>query len=59
MRSSTQLRQTPHTRLPVYDGALDNLVGLLLMKPARRRSWCAAPSSRERRLIEVARGREA
>jgi Mg2+/Co2+ transporter CorB len=24
-----QLRQTPHTRLPVYDGELDNLVGIL------------------------------
>ena len=27
-----QLRQTPHTRLPVYEGELDNLIGLLHMK---------------------------
>ena len=27
-----QLRQTPHTRLPVYDGELDNLIGVLHMK---------------------------
>ena len=27
-----QLRQTAHTRLPVYDGELDNLIGLLHMK---------------------------
>ena len=27
-----QLRQTPHTRLPVYDGELDKLFGILHMK---------------------------
>src|SRR6516165_3293771 len=27
-----QLRQTPHTRLPLYAGELDNLIGLLHMK---------------------------
>jgi Mg2+/Co2+ transporter CorB len=26
------LRQTPHTRLPVYEGELDNLIGVLYMK---------------------------
>ena len=27
-----RLRQTPHSRLPVYDGELDNLIGILHMK---------------------------
>ncbi|MSR00052.1 MAG: DUF21 domain-containing protein [Gammaproteobacteria bacterium] len=27
-----QLRQTPHTRLPVYEGDIDNMIGLLHMK---------------------------
>src|SRR5262245_31688858 len=31
-----QLRETPHTRLPVYEGELDNLIGLLHMKRAAR-----------------------
>ena len=30
--SSSRLRQTPHSRLPVYDGELDNLLGILHMK---------------------------
>ena len=27
-----QLRQTPHTRLPVYEGGIENMIGLLHMK---------------------------
>jgi Mg2+/Co2+ transporter CorB len=51
-----QLRQTPHTRLPVYDGELDNLIGLLHMKRiANELVRCSL--SRER-LIEIAKSRE-
>src|SRR5579863_6346225 len=52
-----RLRQTPHTRLPVYDGELDNLIGLLHMKRVAR-ELARGTFSRER-LIELARGREA
>ncbi len=52
-----QLRQTPHTRLPVYEGELDNLVGLLHMKRVAQ-ELVRGTFTRER-LIEVARGREA
>jgi magnesium and cobalt exporter, CNNM family len=52
-----QLRQTPHTRLPVYQGELDNLIGLLHMKRVAR-ELVRGTFSRER-LIELARGREA
>ncbi len=31
-----KLRQTPHTRLPVFDGDLDNLIGMLHMKRVAR-----------------------
>jgi Mg2+/Co2+ transporter CorB len=31
-RHPRALRQTPHSRLPVYDGELDNLIGILHMK---------------------------
>jgi Mg2+/Co2+ transporter CorB len=51
-----QLRQTPHTRLPVYEGELDNLVGLLHMKRVAR-ELVRGTLNRER-LIELARGRE-
>jgi Mg2+/Co2+ transporter CorB len=51
-----QLRQTPHTRLPVYEGELDNLIGLLHMKRAAN-ELVRGTFSRER-LIELARGRE-
>jgi Mg2+/Co2+ transporter CorB len=50
------LRQTPHTRLPVYEGELDNLIGLLHMKRVAR-ELARGTFSRER-LIELARGRE-
>ena len=52
-----QLRQTPHTRLPVYEGELDNLIGLLHMKRVAH-ELVRGELSRER-LIELARGREA
>jgi Mg2+/Co2+ transporter CorB len=52
-----QLRQTPHTRLPVYEGELDNLIGLLHMKRVAQ-ELVRGTLTRER-LIEVARTREA
>jgi len=52
-----QLRQTPHTRLPVYEGELDNLIGLLHMKRVAQ-ELMRGTLTRER-LMEVARGREA
>jgi Mg2+/Co2+ transporter CorB len=51
-----QLRQTPHTRLPVYDGDLDNIVGLLHMKRVAQ-ELARGTLSRER-LVEIARTRE-
>ena len=51
-----QLRQTPHTRLPVYDGELDNLVGILHMK--RVAHELARGTLTRERLIEIAGGRE-
>src|SRR5881398_2125967 len=52
-----QLRQPPHTRLPVYEGELDNLIGLVHMKRVAH-ELVRGTLTRER-LIEVARGREA
>ncbi|MBV8400643.1 MAG: HlyC/CorC family transporter [Acetobacteraceae bacterium] len=51
-----QLRQTPHTRLPVYDGELDKLLGILHMK--RVAQELARGTLTRDRLIEVARSRE-
>ncbi len=51
-----QLTQTPHTRLPVYEGELDNLIGLLHMK--RVANELVRGSLTRERLIELARGRE-
>lgn len=51
-----QLRQTPHTRLPVYEGELDNIIGLLHMK--RVAQELARDSLDRERLIEIARARE-
>ena len=51
-----QLRQTPHTRLPVYDGELENLVGIMHMK--RVAQELARGTLTRERLIEIARGRE-
>lgn len=50
------LRQTPHTRLPVYDGELDNLLGILHMK--RVAQELARGTLTRERFIEIARGRE-
>lgn len=51
-----QLRQTPHTRLPVYDGELDNLLGILHMKRVAQ-ELARGTLSRER-LTEIANSRE-
>ena len=51
-----QLRQTPHTRLPVYEGELDKLLGILHMK--RVAQELARGTLTRERLIEVALGRE-
>ncbi|HEU4628081.1 MAG TPA: HlyC/CorC family transporter [Steroidobacteraceae bacterium] len=51
-----QLRQTPHTRLPVYDTELDNLLGILHMK--RVAQELARGTLTRERLIEIARSRE-
>ncbi|HEY1492362.1 MAG TPA: CNNM domain-containing protein [Steroidobacteraceae bacterium] len=51
------LRQTPHTRLPVYEGELDNLIGLLHMKRVAH-ELVRGNLTRER-LVEIAKGREA
>jgi Mg2+/Co2+ transporter CorB len=50
------LRDTPHTRLPVYDGQLDNLLGILHMK--RVAQELARGTLTRERFIEIARGRE-
>ncbi len=51
-----QLRQTLHTRLPVYEGELDNMLGVLHMK--RMVQELARDSLTRERLIEIARSRE-
>ncbi len=51
-----QLRQTPHTRLPVYEGEFDNIVGILHMK--RVAQELARGTFTRERLMELARGRE-
>jgi Mg2+/Co2+ transporter CorB len=51
-----RLRSTPHTRLPVYDGELDNMIGLLHMK--RTAQEFARGSLTRERLIEIAQARE-
>ncbi|MGB8326563.1 MAG: CNNM domain-containing protein [Steroidobacteraceae bacterium] len=51
-----QLRHTPHTRLPVYDGDLDNVIGLLHMK--RVAQELARGTLSLERLVEIARSRE-
>ena len=53
---SDQLRQTPHTRLPVYDGELDNIVGILHMK--RVAQELARGTLTRDRLVEIAKSRE-
>ncbi len=51
-----QLRQTPHTRLPLFDGELDKLLGILHMK--RVAQELARGTLTRERLVEVARTRE-
>jgi Mg2+/Co2+ transporter CorB len=51
-----QLRQTPHTRLPVYEGELDKLLGILHMK--RVAHELARGTLTREKLIEVASSRE-
>ena len=51
-----KLRQTPHTRLPVYDTELDNCLGILHMK--RVAQELARGTLTRERLIEIARNRE-
>jgi Mg2+/Co2+ transporter CorB len=51
-----QLRQTPHTRLPVYAGELDNLIGLLHMK--RVANELARGTLTRERLVDIAKSRE-
>ena len=50
------LRQTPHTRLPLHDGELDNLIGIIHMK--RVAQELARDTLTRERLIELARARE-
>ena len=50
------LRQTPHTRLPVYEGELDNLIGVLYMK--RVANELVRGTLTRERLLELARARE-
>jgi Mg2+/Co2+ transporter CorB len=51
-----QLRQTPHTRLPVYQGELDEIVGLLHMK--RVAQELARGTLTREKIVEIARSRE-
>jgi Mg2+/Co2+ transporter CorB len=51
-----RLRQTPHSRLPVYDGTLSNLIGILQMKRVAQ-ELARGTLSRER-LTELAKARE-
>jgi Mg2+/Co2+ transporter CorB len=52
-----QLRRTQHTRMPLYDGDLDQLIGLLHMKNVAR-ELARGKLTREL-LIDIARAREA
>jgi Mg2+/Co2+ transporter CorB len=51
-----RLRQTPHSRLPVYDGTLSNLVGVLHMK--RVAQELARGTLNRERLMAIAASRE-
>ena len=51
-----QLRHTPHTRLPVYQGELDEIIGLLHMK--RVAQELARGTLTRERFVEIARSRE-
>jgi Mg2+/Co2+ transporter CorB len=51
-----QRRQTPHTRLPLHEGELDNLLGIIHMK--RVAQELARDTLTRERLIELAKARE-
>jgi Mg2+/Co2+ transporter CorB len=51
-----RLKQTPHSRLPVYDGELDNLIGILHMK--RVAQELARGSLTRERVREICASRE-
>lgn len=51
-----QIRQTPHTRLPLHEGELDNLIGIIHMK--RVAQELARDTLTRERLIELAKQRE-
>lgn len=51
-----RLRQTPHSRLPVYEGELDRLIGTLHMK--RVAQELARGTLTRERLVEIAAARE-
>jgi Mg2+/Co2+ transporter CorB len=51
-----RLRQTPHSRLPVFDGELDNLIGILQMK--RVAQELARGGLTRERLMEISAARE-
>jgi Mg2+/Co2+ transporter CorB len=51
-----QVRQTPHTRLPVYRGELDEIVGLLHMK--RVAQELARGTLTREKFVEIAQSRE-
>jgi Mg2+/Co2+ transporter CorB len=51
-----QLRQTPRTRLPVFEGELDNIIGILHMK--RIAQELARDTLTRERFVEIARSRE-
>jgi len=51
-----QLRQTPHTRLPLHQGELDNLIGIIHMK--RVAQELARDTLTRERLVDLARARE-
>jgi Mg2+/Co2+ transporter CorB len=52
-----QLRESRHTRIPVYDGNLDNLIGILHMKKVAR--LLARGEFDREQLVALARTREA
>jgi magnesium and cobalt exporter, CNNM family len=51
-----QLRDSRHTRLPVYEGSIDNLVGILHMKKVAR--LLARGEFAREQLLQLARARE-
>jgi Mg2+/Co2+ transporter CorB len=53
----SQLSQSQHTRMPVYEGELDNIVGILHLKAVAREQ--ARTRLTRESLIEMARAREA